>query len=66
MADDAEYYSMRMRQEMEAARRATSPKARECHQQLASAYDLRCRLLRRLGRPEQEQRVGQALEYQAF
>jgi hypothetical protein len=66
MADDLEYYLMRMRQEKAAARAATSPHARECHDELASAYDLRCRLLRKQDRLIQEQRVQDALECQSF
>lgn len=64
--DELEYYLMRVRQEKEAARAATSPHARECHDKLASAYDLRCRLLRKEGRLTQEQRVQEALEGQSF
>lgn len=66
MAEDLDYYLMRMRQEKDAERSAASPKARECHQELASAYDLRCRLLRKLARSEQERRVEEALQCQDF
>ena len=64
--DDFEYYLVRLRQEKEAARAATSRHARECHDELASAYDLRCRLLRKQDRLIQEQRVQEALECQSF
>lgn len=64
--DDREYYLMRMRKENEAARTAKSLRARECHDELASAYDLRCRALRKRDRLLQEQRVRQALESQSF
>lgn len=63
---DLEYYLMRMRQEKEAAKTAHSPRARECHDELASAYDLRYRLLREQNKLTQEQRVQEALESQSF
>jgi hypothetical protein len=64
--NDLEYCLMRMRQEKEAARTANSPHARESHDKLASAYDLRCRFLRKQNRLAQEQRVREALENQSF
>lgn len=64
--DDLEYYLMRTLQEKEAARTANSLHARECHDKLASAYELRCRVLRKQRRLAQEQRVKEALESQAF
>ena len=63
--NDLEYYRMRMRQEKEAARVAKSLQARERHERLASAYDLRCRSLRKQIRLTQEQRVQEALENQS-
>ena len=63
---DLEYYLMRMRQEKELARTANSAHARERHDELASAYDLRCRLLRTQNRCAQEQRLEEALESQSF
>jgi hypothetical protein len=64
--DDLSYFEMRMRQEKEASRAADSAHARECHEELASAYDLRCRVLRMRMRSDQEQRVQKALESQDF
>lgn len=64
--DEFAYYEMRMRQEKEAARAAASPNARECHEELVSAYDLRCRILRKEMRSDQELRVQKALESQDF
>jgi hypothetical protein len=55
-----------MLQEKEAARIANSAHAREFHDELASAYDLRCRLLRKRNRLARERRVQQALESQTF
>jgi hypothetical protein len=63
---DLEYYLMRMRQEKEASRTAKSLHARECHGELASAYDLRCRLLRKQDRLLKEQRIHEALQSQSF
>jgi hypothetical protein len=64
--DDLTYFELRMRQEREAAKTAHSSHARECHGELASAYDLRCRFLRKQNRLIQEQRVREALESQSF
>lgn len=64
--DDLAYFEMRMRQEKDATRAAASPHARECHEELAAAYDLRCRILRKKMRSDQEQRVQEALESQGF
>lgn len=64
--DDLAYYEMRMLQETVAARIATSAPARECHEDLASAYDLRCRFLRKQDRLSQEQRVEETLGSQSF
>ena len=64
--EDLEDYLMRMRQEAEAARTSHSPRARECHEELASAYELRCRLLRKERRLTREQRVQEALECLSF
>ena len=63
---DLEYYLMRMRQEKERASTANSVHARRCHGELASAYDLRCRLIRKQNRLAQEQRVQEALESKHF
>lgn len=64
--DDLEYYLSRMRQEKEAADAAKSIHARERHDELASAYDLRCRMLRRQNRTDRDQRIQEALESQKF
>ncbi len=64
--EDLTYFKMRMRQEKEAAKTAHSSHARECHDKLALAYDLRCRFLRKQNRLMQEQRVQEALESQSF
>jgi hypothetical protein len=64
--DDLEHFGMRMREEREATRIATSAHARECHEELASAYELRCRILRDQLQSSQEQRVRKALERQGF
>lgn len=63
---DLEYYLMRMRREKEAARTAKSHHARECHDELASSYDFRCRLLRKQDRLLQEQRINEALQSHSF
>jgi hypothetical protein len=64
--DDLTYFEMRMRQEREAAKTAQSSHARGFHDELASAYDLRCRFLRKQNRLIQAQRVQDALESQSF
>lgn len=64
--DDLDYFLMRTRQEKEAARSATCVRARECHEELASAYELRCRFLRMLNRSVEERRVRNALESHGF
>ena len=63
---DLEYYLMRTRQEKVLAKTANSTHARECHEELASAYDLRCRLLRKQNRLAQQQRLEEALGSQSF
>lgn len=64
--DELAYYGMRMRQEKEAARAATCPNARECHEELAAAYEFRCRLLNEQLRSTEERRLEEAIESQNF
>lgn len=59
--NDLEYYRRRMRQEEDAAKAATRPQARECHEQLAAAYAFRCRMLQRQQSSAQDQRAQGAL-----
>lgn len=49
--DDYIYYTRRARQEEQAASNAACEAARECHQELADAYRLRCSLIHELNRP---------------
>jgi hypothetical protein len=64
--DDLAYFEMRLRQEKEAARRATAGRARESHENLAKAYELRCDLLRERLRSCRNQRLKEALESHRF
>lgn len=43
MTSDVAYYERRIREEHEAAKGALSPKARQCHLELAEAYQCRLR-----------------------
>ncbi len=64
--DDLAYFEMRTRQEKEASWTASSSHARKCHEELASAYARRCRVLRDQLRSIKERRVQEALENQSF
>lgn len=44
IGNDKAYYLRRVHEEQEAARNALNPQARERHEELAAAYQLRCRL----------------------
>jgi hypothetical protein len=66
MENDSEYYRRRMCEEQQAARKAANPDARERHEELAAAYELRCRLLHEQLRTIQQQRLHEALESLSF
>jgi hypothetical protein len=45
MSNDAAYFAVRAQQEREAALHAAHPNARQCHTEMADAYEHRVRLL---------------------
>ena len=64
--DDLAYFQMRVRQEKDAAESAAAASARERHEELARAYELRCRTIREELRSSKERRVEEALQNQSF
>ena len=57
MENDAVYYSRRAREERDAASRSSHYCVRNCHLEMAQAYELRTRLL--LAEPEQLEIMAQ-------
>lgn len=64
--NDLAYFEMRLRKEKEKAWSSTSHRARQCHEDLAAAYELRIWSLMDQLRSDEERRVQEALESQGF